>query len=513
MKKILVMIIITVLTLGANISFPAYAADVDSVLNDPNWIDYVEHSIDVDKTPGLAVAALNGSKVGFKNWGYANIKEKTLMTENTPVHIGSCSKAFTALSVLLLQEEGKLSIEDSISDYISWWHVTYNGQDADIKIWQLLNHCSGIPNAATMAKYSLEKDAGEEKIAHIAENLELKYAPGDTFEYCNLGYCILAYLTETVSGMQFDEYVVKEIMQPIGMNHSGYDLPVAQGYIYFLGRPKAYDNPHAKGIEGEGFAVTTASDMVMWMKAQLGQIDLPNKLKNAIAASHKIIEEHYPKDGIRCDVADCSYFNGWYITDDGVIEHGGWNPTFKAQVILDPNKGTAVFADCNSTANTQWYAMNSCYGELTDNRSYLDIVRCDMFIIDIIASILSLIIVGIILFIVIMFLTQKQRLAAKKSTIKKESFLLYARIIALLIFLCISIMIPYVLGAAFGYPGFGYQQVWTWGGQSAIVLCLILDLLIIFLIITSIARYIRRKKAINKAAEYVKIISTLNSIK
>lgn len=112
-----------------------------------------------------------------------------------------------------------------------------------------------------------------------------------------------------------------------------------------------------------------------------------------------------------------------------------------------------------------------------------------------------------------MFLTQKQRLAAKKSTIKKESFLLYARIIALLIFLCISIMIPYVLGAAFGYPGFGYQQVWTWGGQSAIVLCLILDLLIIFLIITSIARYIRRKKAINKADEYVKIISTLNSIK
>ena len=67
MKKILVMIIITVLTLGANISFPAYAADVDSVLNNPNWIDYVEHSIDVDKTPGLAVAALNGSKVGFKN--------------------------------------------------------------------------------------------------------------------------------------------------------------------------------------------------------------------------------------------------------------------------------------------------------------------------------------------------------------------------------------------------------------------------------------------------------------
>lgn len=496
MKKIFAIIIMTVLTIGGIIPFKAYAADVDSVLNDPDWNDYVEQSIDIDKTPGLAVAAVKGTEVGFKNWGYANIKEKTPMTEDIPVHIGSCSKAFTALAVLLLQEEGKLSIEDSISDYIPWWHVTYNGQDVDIKVWQLLNHCSGILNAATMAKYPLYKDADEEKIAHIAENLELKYAPGDTFEYCNLGYCILAYLTETVSGMPFDEYVVKEIMQPIGMTHSGYDLSVAQGYIYFLGRPKSYNDPHAKGIEGEGFAVTTASDMVLWMKAQMGQIDLPEKLENAIAASHEIIEAHYPKDGIRCDADDCSYFNGWYITDDGVIEHGGWNPTFKAQVIIDPNKETAVFTDCNSTANTQWYAMNSCYNELNGNRNYIDIVRCDMFIIDIIASALSLIIAGIILFTVIMLMTQKKRLAAKTNTIKKERLLLYARIIPLFIFLCISIMLPYVLGAALGYAGFGYQQVWTWGGQSAIVMCLLLDVLIIFLLITSIARYIRRKNAI-----------------
>ena len=179
-----------------------------------------------------------------------------------------------------------------------------------------------------------------------------------------------------------------------------------------------------------------------------------------------------------------------------MIEHGGWNPTFKAQVIIDPNKETAVFTDCNSTANTQWYAMNSCYNELNGNRNYIDIVRCDMFIIDIIASALSLIIAGIILFTVIMLMTQKKRLAAKTNTIKKERLLLYARIIPLFIFLCISIMLPYVLGAALGYAGFGYQQVWTWGGQSAIVMCLLLDVLIIFLLITSIARYIRRKNAI-----------------
>lgn len=94
----------------------------------------------MDKTPGLAVVAVKGSDVGFNNWGYANIKDKTPMTEDTLVHIGSCSKAFTALAVLLLQEEGKPSIDDSVSKYIPWWHVTYQEQDADIKIWhRLLN--------------------------------------------------------------------------------------------------------------------------------------------------------------------------------------------------------------------------------------------------------------------------------------------------------------------------------------------------------------------------------------
>ena len=108
-------IVVTVLSLIIGTSVTAYAADVDSVLNDAEWTSYVERSIEIDKTPGLSVVAVKGSDVGFKTWGYANIKDKTPMTEDTLVHIGSCSKAFTALAVLLLQEEGKLSIDDSVS--------------------------------------------------------------------------------------------------------------------------------------------------------------------------------------------------------------------------------------------------------------------------------------------------------------------------------------------------------------------------------------------------------------
>ncbi len=70
MKRILAMIIMTVFTIMTVISYTAYAADADSVLNDPEWSGYVERSIGIDKTPGLAVAAVKGPDVGFRNWGY-----------------------------------------------------------------------------------------------------------------------------------------------------------------------------------------------------------------------------------------------------------------------------------------------------------------------------------------------------------------------------------------------------------------------------------------------------------
>ena len=220
-------------------------------------------------------------------------------------------------------------------------------------------------------------------------------------------------------------------------------------------------------------------------------MDVYEKLANAIEASHEIIEAHYPRDGIRSDSANSSYFNGWYITDKGVLEHGGWNPTFKAQVRINRDKGIAVFTDCNSTANTQWYAMSSCYGELTDNHRYTHISRSDLYNVDIIASVLSLIIAVLLLLAVVMLLTQKKRLAHKTTTLQKEKRLLFARLVPLILLLCIALILPYIFGTAMEYPGFGYEDVWVWGGQSAVVMALLLDVTIITMIISVIIRYIR----------------------
>lgn len=110
-KKMITRAIAVTLALPILIATPLRASAADAIPDNSEWNAFVEEKIEKDDPPGLAVTLVNGSDVSFKNWRYANIKEKTPVTEDTVFGIASCSKAFTALSVYLLQEEGKLSFQ------------------------------------------------------------------------------------------------------------------------------------------------------------------------------------------------------------------------------------------------------------------------------------------------------------------------------------------------------------------------------------------------------------------
>ena len=102
--RIIMRAIAAALALPILIAAPLQASASDSVLDNPEWNAFVEEKIELDNPPGLAVAVVNGAEIGYKNWGYANIEEQSPITEDTVFGIASCSKAFTALSVFLLQE-------------------------------------------------------------------------------------------------------------------------------------------------------------------------------------------------------------------------------------------------------------------------------------------------------------------------------------------------------------------------------------------------------------------------
>lgn len=472
-------------------TLPKVSADgAPVILNDAEWNAFVEEKMELDSVPGMTLAAVSGSETGFKSWGYANIGEQSPVTEDTVFGIGSCSKAFTALTIFLLQEEGRLSIEDSVSDYLPWWHVTWQGEDRDTKIWQLLNHCSGIPDT-TMMKFPIGTDDSlKEETARIAEDIRLVYEPATAFEYCNLGYDVLAYITETVSGMPFEEYVRQEIFLPIGMMSSGYDTPTAQGYRIFFGSMTEYDEPFFRGCCGDGGIRSTAKDMSLWLNAQLGNTELPEKLRNAIAASHETHDAHRSGGEQMTE-----YFYGWNHYN-GYMFHSGTIPSFSSYIIIDPERSVGIFTSANAWVYTADYGANSLYQIMKGepiNKEQLDIPDL-LGLIDTVSVCITVIGIIEIASVIVLTLTRKKRLAGRETTYKKERGRLCRRLTVLIPAFCLSVICPNILTCFMGYGAASYRMVGVWLPYSFLVAFFVTDAALLAMIASSIGRFIHCKR-------------------
>lgn len=488
-KKMITRALAVTLALPILIAAPLRASAADTVLDNTEWNAFVEEKIEKDDPPGLAVTLVNGSEVSYKNWGYANIDEQTPVTEDTVFGIASCSKAFTALSIYLLQEEGKLSIEDNVSDYLPWWNVTWNGQPQDTKIWQLLEHCSGIPNSTMMQYPVSDSSPSNEEIAHIAENIELVYEPGTQFQYCNLGYDILAYITETVSGVPFEEYVTNEILQPIGMTHSGYHIPTTQGYRWLFRRLLPYDEPESVLISGDGGLRSTPKDMSIWIEAQLGHLELPEKLKSAITASQETPEAY------KIDMGNgMVQYNGW-LCYDGYRYHTGTNANFSSLILVDKERDIGIFSVSNIWTYTADYAGNSLYqtvkGEQINRQQFELLDPCST--VDKVSTYITVTgVIGILLVIVLMF-TQKKRLAKKQIILKKEKKRLCIRCCVLIPLLVLTPLLPKIVVSIAGYGFASYKMIGVWFPYSFLIAFAVLSVMVLLMIITSVTRYFAAK--------------------
>ena len=398
--------------------------------------------------------------------------------------MGAVSKAFTALSVLVLQEEGKLSINDSVSDYLSWFDVKWQVESYDLKIWQLLNHTSGIPESQTYKQVKIGTDERlKEDTARIAEGIDLGFEPGTEFEYCNLNYDILAYLVEVASGERFEDYVAEEIFAPIGMTETGYDIPTAQGYQRCFWQTIEYDAPRFKGCQGDGYVITTTADMSLWIKAQLGQLELPEKLEKAIEKSHRAEDASQyinAEEG-----ADCYYLNGWMQEKDGsYMEHSGGNPNFSTMLYIDRERNIGTFAATNISSDSPVIAARSAYKLMTEGKFEHMSASPSL---DSIAATIAVVFLLLLVLLVVLLLTQKKRLAKKAVNMKKEKIRLI--ILSALLVLCFAA--PYLIG-------YNYLFVAVWLSYSALIALTIIDLDLILMIVTSITRYSRQKHQTNE---------------
>lgn len=189
-----------------------------------NQIDaLVQKYHDLRLFSGSVLVAQNGKVIYKKGFGYANAEWEVPNAPDTRHRIGSVTKQFTAALVLKLVEEGRISLDGKIVDYLPDYP---RPAGEEVTIHHLLTHSSGIPNYTSLPDFfpEMSRDPYEpEEFIPVFSNLDLEFEPGSEWSYSNSGYFLLGVIIEKVTGMSYDEVLRQRLLEPLGLHDTGYD--------------------------------------------------------------------------------------------------------------------------------------------------------------------------------------------------------------------------------------------------------------------------------------------------
>jgi CubicO group peptidase (beta-lactamase class C family) len=173
----------------------------------------VRNEMTRQRIPGVAVAVVQRNKIlKAQGYGYSNVEHAVPVTVETMFQSGSIGKQFTAALVMMLVEDGKVGLDDSVRDYLA------DAPDAwqPITIRQLLTHTSGIPDY-TAGAIDYRRDYTEDEMARLAYPLPLEFAPGTRWSYSNTGYLLLGVVIHRASGLFYGDLLRLRVFRPLGM--------------------------------------------------------------------------------------------------------------------------------------------------------------------------------------------------------------------------------------------------------------------------------------------------------
>jgi len=232
-------------------------------------MDDVVQSYVRDKTFMGAVLVARGSDVMLsKGYGSANLEWNIPNAPSTKFRLGSITKQFTAASILLLEERGKLKLDDPIKNYVPEAPAAWD----KITIFNLLTHTSGIPNFTSLPEYQslkLRETPVAKTIAAVRDK-PLDFAPGEKMSYSNSGYLVLGHVIERITGGSYERFVSDTIFAPLGMKDSGYDSNTAiiprraAGYAPSPAGPINAGFIHMSIPHGAGALYSTTEDLLRW---------------------------------------------------------------------------------------------------------------------------------------------------------------------------------------------------------------------------------------------------------
>lgn len=364
--------------------------------------------------------------------------------------IGSMTKAFTALAILYLEDNGMLRLDNTLDTYLQDFHVVYQGQKTPITIYDLLCHKSGFTNSQKLYPGAADGMSLQD-YARSVIGMHVANMPGESFSYSNVNYNLLGAVIEVVSGESYENFMKNYILKPLGLNNTycgktWQDTRVCEGTRLAYGFTYSYSLPVITGRIPAGYFYANAADMLRWMQIQLGEADIPENYQRIIEKSHQQPQV----------LSSSTYFAGWECIEEGVFAHSGGTENYSSRIIIDIRRkiGVCVLTNLNAAASVDAlsndiYRMKLGY---TPKGFAPDVWR----IFDIVFSIITMAGIGMLFLLI-----------RKRKTILRMTFILGC--LTVLVTIALLIIIPLVFQEKFDIILFKWAPASMTGGMIVLL--------------------------------------------
>jgi CubicO group peptidase (beta-lactamase class C family) len=304
-------------------------------------------------SPGCALAVMKGGQIIYKHgYGMADLEHGAPITPMTPFHVASVSKQFTAAAIVLLAQDGKLSIDDDVHKYIP----ELPDFGTRITIRNLLHHTSGLRDQWELLelagwRYSLDLITNQDVLDVVARQKELNFRPGDRYLYSNTGYTLLGEIVKRVSGKSLREFTAEKIFEPLGMVRTHFrddhaELIKGQAYGYVPNKKNGWRLSITNfDTVGATSLFTTVEDLSRW----------DDNFYDPKVGGTDFVSQMLHRDPLNDGDAQ-TYAFGLVVTKYRglpIVEHSGADAGYRSYLMRFPDQHFSVACLCNAGPSAQ----------------------------------------------------------------------------------------------------------------------------------------------------------------
>ena len=285
--------------------------------------------------PGASLLVIrDGVPVVRRSWGLSNVEDRVDATPATNYRLASVTKQFTAAAILLLIQDGRLTLDDSIGK----WMPSLPATIRSLKVRELLTHTSGVIDYEDLIADGTTVQLRDADVLQLLESSDSTYFPsGTAYRYSNSGYAMLALVVERASGLSFASFLRDRIFIPLGMtttvaHEEGVSTVRARAFGYTMkdGAWNRKDQSTTSAVLGDGGIYSSIDDLAKWDAALYDSRLLSDASRKLAFTPHTVTDD-----------ADVKYGFGWRITGE-TVWHSGETSGFRNVIVRFPARRMTV---------------------------------------------------------------------------------------------------------------------------------------------------------------------------